>query len=176
MSRKFKNAYGQVRTYARKCLQWLERVNEKDILDELDVGMGETTAAETGVEHCRLEQTKDAKNGGVKHVGMDGNMEELHRDLWSMLLHKCEGEAWLQVNIGRDGEGLWVYTEMHRRFTKTTLQGQTKSRMRIMQPLAHENDGDVPGAEDTIGRVRQRRVTRQKQNVSIEANLGGRLQ
>ena len=45
-SKKFKNAYEQVRLYARKSLQLLDTVKEKDILQELELGPPNMTGAE----------------------------------------------------------------------------------------------------------------------------------
>ena len=75
------------------------------------------------------------------------HLTELSRDLWSILLSKCEGEAWMKINSVRDGEGLWAYIKLHQWFTKTTLQGHvTKNRLRIMQPVAAKHDHDIAGA------------------------------
>ena len=52
-SNKFKNAYEQVRLYARKMLQWLDTVKERDILAELEVGATNMTAMETIIEHLK---------------------------------------------------------------------------------------------------------------------------
>ena len=48
--------------------------------------MSRTTAAETQVEHLRLEQTENATNGGVKPDIMEANMTELNRDPQIMIL------------------------------------------------------------------------------------------
>jgi len=134
-SKKFKNAYEQVRLYARKTFHWLDNVKEKDVLQELEVGPANMTGAEAVLEQLSVEHMKDMKSGGTKFDGMKENMEELNRDLWSILLDKCEGEAWMKINSVRDGEGLWAYVKLHQWFTKTTLQGQTTNRLRIMQPI-----------------------------------------
>ena len=77
--------------------------------------MSRTTAAETLVEQSRSEQTENAKNAGVKHDVMEANMKELNRDLQSMVLAKCEGEAFSKVNCLRDGEGICAYIKRSRR-------------------------------------------------------------
>ena len=145
-SKKFKNAYEQVRLYARKMLQWLDTVKERDILAELEVGAANMIAMEAIMEHFNMEVAKDMKIGGGKYEGMRENLIELNRDLWSILLDKCEGEAWMKINSVRDGEGLWAYIKLHQWFTKTTLQGQTNNRLRIMQPIAPKHDHEVAGA------------------------------
>ena len=117
-SKKFKNAYEQVRLYARKMLHWLDTVKERDILAELEVGAANMTAMEAIMEHLNMEIANDMKSGGVKYEGMRENMTELNRDLWSILLDKCEGEAWMKINSVRDGEGLWAYVKLHQWFTK----------------------------------------------------------
>ena len=65
-NKKFKNALEQVRGYARKTINWLETVKEKDILQEIEVGAFGMTAAEAVVEQLKLEKIKDEKNGGTK--------------------------------------------------------------------------------------------------------------
>ena len=52
----------------------------------------------------------------------------------------------MKINPFRDGEGLWAYVKLHQWFTKTTLQGQTNNRLRIMQPIAPKHDHEVAGA------------------------------
>ena len=54
-SKKFKNAYEQVRLYARKMLQWPDRVKESDILSELEVGAANMAAIEAIIEHLNME-------------------------------------------------------------------------------------------------------------------------
>ena len=107
-SKKFKTAYEQVRLYARKMLHWLDTVKERDILAELEVGAANMTAMEAIMEHLSMEMANDMKSGGGKHEGMRENMTELNRDLWSILLDKCEGGAWMKSNPDRYGEGLWT--------------------------------------------------------------------
>ena len=73
-SKKIKNAYEQVRLYARKMLQWLDTVKEKDILAELEVGASNMTAMEAIIEHLNMERASDMKNGGGSKY--DGMMEK----------------------------------------------------------------------------------------------------
>ena len=90
-NKKFKNAYEQVRLYARKALNWLDGVKEKDIVSELEVGPANMTAMEAIIEHLNMERANDMKGGGVKYEGIAEHMTELNRDLWSIFLDKCEG-------------------------------------------------------------------------------------
>ena len=115
-SKKFKNAYEQVRLYARKTVHWLDTVKEKDILEELELGHVNMTAMEAVMEHLSMERANDMKGGGITYDGMAENMTELNRDLWSILLDKCEGEAWMKINSVRDGEGSWAYIKLHQWF------------------------------------------------------------
>ena len=82
---KFKNAYEQVRLYARKALSWLDSVKEKDIVSELEVGPVNMTAMEAIIEHLNMERANDMKGGGVKYEGIAEHMTELNRDLWSIV-------------------------------------------------------------------------------------------
>ena len=52
----------------------------------------------------------------------------------------------MKINSVGDGEGLRPYVKLHQWFTKTTLQGQTNNRLRIMQPIAPKHDHEVAGA------------------------------
>ena len=52
----------------------------------------------------------------------------------------------MKINSVFDGEGVWAYVKFHQWFTKTTLQGQTNSRLRIMQPAPPKHDNEVAGA------------------------------
>ena len=69
-SKMFKNAYEQVRLYARKMLHWLDTVKERDILAELEVGAANMTAMEAIMVHLNMEIANDMKGGGVKFEGM----------------------------------------------------------------------------------------------------------
>ena len=40
----------------------------------------------------------------------------------------------------------WAYIKLHQWFTKTTLQGQTNNRLRIMQPMPPKHDHEVASA------------------------------
>ena len=70
-SKKFKNAYEQVRLYARKTLHWLDTVKEKDILGEMELGHVNMTAMEAVMEHLSMERANDMKGGGIKYDGME---------------------------------------------------------------------------------------------------------
>ena len=69
-SKKFKNAYEQVRLYAIKMLHWLDTVNELGILSELEVGGANMMAVEAMMEHLNMEIANDMKTGGVKFEDM----------------------------------------------------------------------------------------------------------
>ena len=85
------------------------------------------TEAETVLKQLSVEHKKDMKNGGTKFDGMKDNSEELNRDLWRILLVKCEGEAWMTIDSVGDSEGFWAYTKLNRLFIQTILQGQTNN-------------------------------------------------
>ena len=53
---------------------------------------------------------------------------------------------WMRRARREHGEGLWAHIKLHQWFTKTTLQGQTSNRLRIMQPIAPKQDHEVAGA------------------------------
>ena len=122
--KKFKNAYEQVRLYARKNLHWLDTVKEKNILQDIEVEHANMTGAEAVLEQLGVEHMKDMQNGGTKFDGMKENMVELNRDLWSILLDKCEGEAWMKINSVRDGEGLWAYIKSISSLQKPVSKGK----------------------------------------------------
>ena len=98
------------------------------------------TARGSIVEHLSIKRATDMKGGGVKYERLAENIVELNRDLWSILLDKCQGEPWMKISSIRNGEGLWAYIELHQWFTKTTLQGQTTNRLRVMLPMPSRHD------------------------------------
>ena len=63
-SSKFTNAYEQVRLYSRKVLHWLDKVKEKDIQGELEIGYSNMTAMEAVAEHLDMARMSDMKGGG----------------------------------------------------------------------------------------------------------------
>ena len=87
-SKKFKNAYEQVRPYARQMLQGLDTAKERDVLAELEVCAANMKAMEAIMEHFNMEVAKDMKNGGGKYEGMREILTELNGDLWSIFLDK----------------------------------------------------------------------------------------
>ena len=96
-----------------KVLHWLGTVTEKHIQGELEVGHANMTAMEAIIEHLNVERMSDMKGRGTRFAGIAEHLTELNRDLWSILLDKCEGEAWMKINSGRDGESLWAYIKLH---------------------------------------------------------------
>ena len=143
-SRTHMNRY--VYTRGKRCIG--STLSKKNNPERARFGPLEHDSMEAILEHLTMETANDMKCGGLQLEGVRVSMTKPNRDLWSILLDKREGEAWMMINSARDGEGPWAYVKLHQWFTKTTLQGQTSNRMRIMHPIAPKHDHEVAGADE----------------------------
>ena len=69
---------------------------------ELEFRHATMTMAEAVLQQLCVQRMKDIDNGGTTFEGMKENMEELDRDVWSILLDKCEGEVCMEIKSSRD--------------------------------------------------------------------------
>ena len=70
----------------------------------------------------------------------------MNRDLWAVLVGKCETEALQKVNSASQGEGLWAYIRVHQWYNKTTELGRTNRLIGIMRPDACKHEYEIAGA------------------------------
>ena len=124
-NQRLKNAMDQARPRYGRCLMtWLEGMSEKEVEE-----VGETS-------------NSDDRNDWVIDILMDkakadGKIteEDIHsgnRDIWAVLVDKCEGEAIHKVNSAEQGKGLWAYIRVHQWFNKTTELGKMSRVIDIM--------------------------------------------
>ena len=82
-----------------------------------------------------------------KHAGISKEeLEETNRDLWAVLVSKCEGDALQKVLMGGQGEGLWGLIRFTTWYSRTTGLGRTLRRMEVMKPEAVKNEWEVATA------------------------------
>ena len=101
----------------------------------------------------------------------------MNRDLWAVLVDKCETEALQKANSAGQGEGLWAYIRVHQWYNKTTELGRTNRLIGIMRPDACKHEYEIAGAVEkwgggeiptSNGRIWGRRIARKIQNDRTE--------
>ena len=137
---KMRNAFDQARaTHGKKVLTWLETVTEKAIDEE----------QENDPTLSSLEWIKEIykRNTVAKYSGIsDEAFEGMNRDLWAVLIEKCENEAMQKVSSTLHGEGMKAYVRLHQWFNKTTELGKTNRIIDIMRPDACKHDYEIANA------------------------------
>ncbi len=137
-NRKMKNAIDQVRPTGRKVMEMLESITE-EMVTNASAREQTPTIKDTimNVYLARLSQ---------KYPDLEGNLDEVNRDLWSILEAKSEGEALGKLKSVPQGEGLMAYVRLHQWFIRTTDQGQNQLRSAIMHPGQCKHDHEIASA------------------------------
>ena len=73
-------------------------------------------------------------------------MEDLNRDIWSILDAKSELEAQGELKSVPQGEGLMAFVRLHQWFIRTTDQGQNQRRSAIMHPGQCKHEWKIASA------------------------------
>ena len=97
---KMRNAFDQARaSHGKKVVMWLETVSEKAIDEEQ-----EKDPTTTSLEWIKEIYTRNTNH---KYDGItDEAFEGMNRDLWAVLIEKCENEAMQKVSSTLHGEGM----------------------------------------------------------------------
>ena len=70
----------------------------------------------------------------------------MNRDVWAVLVDKCESEALQKTNSAGQGEGPWIHIRLHQWFNNTTGLGQTNRLTGIMGPESCNYEYDIASA------------------------------
>ena len=87
-----------------------------------------------------------------KHVqeypGLDGELEDINRDLWAVLNGKSttKSDADDKIKGVAQGDRYWAYLRVHKWFSQTTEKGMINRRTNIMNPDPIKHDWEVAGA------------------------------
>ena len=73
-------------------------------------------------------------------------LRTLNVDMWALLSAKAEGEAEEKLESYNQGEGLWAYLRIHLWFTRTTDQGRSMRRAKIMMPTKCNHEHEISAA------------------------------
>ena len=65
---------------------------------------------------------------------IEPHLEEMNRDLWTILSDKPSGEALDKIKSVPQGEGLWAYMKVHHWFCKISDHGKINRRIALMNP------------------------------------------
>ena len=75
-------------------------------------------------------------------------VSQLNEDMYSVLMDKTEGDAWLRVKTVTSGNGLAAFVKIYKWFTGTSGQGMSERARTIMAPSPSKSEGDMSEAID----------------------------
>ena len=75
-------------------------------------------------------------------------MDRLCEDMYSVLMDKTEGEAWLRVKSVVSGNGQEAFVKLYKWFTGTSGQGLSERARAIMAPTPPKSEGEIAEAVD----------------------------
>ena len=131
-----KNALKQVRPIARQALEAVEKLSEEELIDTRQKGT--------------FDNYKDAIIATIAHKTGSLELSELlgilNVNMWALLSAKAEGEAGEKLESCNQGEGLWAYLRINLLFTRTTDQGRSMWRAKIMMPTKCTHEHEISGA------------------------------
>ena len=78
----------------------------------------------------------------VVHV----DLGKLNEDMYSVLMDKTNGDAWLRVRAVDMGEGITAYVKVYKRFMGTGGMVFSEKARQIMAPSAPKSEGDLADA------------------------------
>ena len=129
---------------------WLETLTEKRIDEEEN--------KDPTLTSIDIVKNLYKKNDNAKHKGItEEQLEAMNRDLWAVLVEKCENEAMGKVSSALQGEGLKAFVRIHEWFSKTTELGRTNRIIDIMRPDAVKHDHEIATAVEKW-KERDRRI------------------
>ena len=135
-NKKMKNAIEQSRPKARLALELVEKLSEEELINTKQMGT--------------FDNFKDAIIASVAHKQGNSDISDVLRtlnvDMWALLSAKAEGEAEEKLESCNQGEGLWAYLRIHLWFTRTTDQGRSMRRAKIMMPTKCTHEHDISAA------------------------------
>ena len=73
---------------------------------------------------------------------------KLNEDMYSVLMDKTEGDAWLRVKSVISGRGLEAFVRIYKWFAGTSGMGLSERARVIMAPTAPKSEGDIAEALD----------------------------
>ena len=76
------------------------------------------------------------------------DMSRFDEDMYSVLMDKTEGEAWLRVKSVISGNGLEAFVKVYKWFTGTSGQGLSERARSIMAPTPPKSEGEIAEAVD----------------------------
>ena len=151
------NAMDQARPkYRRRLMNILENITENMVnnQEELSERQGHTEWIKEIIE----EKQEDSKEDKIP----DDDISSFNRDLWAVMVDKCEGEAMHKVNSAEQGEGMWAYIRVHQWFNKTTELGKMSRVIDIMRPEACKHEHEIAGAIEKWERNYRRTIEEDK--------------
>ena len=76
------------------------------------------------------------------------DMSKLNEDMYSVLMDKSEGDAWLRVKSVNSGHGMEAFVKVYKWFMSTSGQGLSERARAIMAPTPPKSEGDMAEAVD----------------------------
>ena len=156
-NQRLKNAMDQARPrYGRRLMTWLEGISEKEVEE----------AGETSSSDDHNEWVMEIIMGKVRDEDKitEEDIRSGNRDIWAVLVDKCEGEAIHKVNSAEQGKGLWAYIRVHQWFNKTTELGKMSRVIDIMRPEPCKHEHEIAGAIEKWERNYRRIIEKIRRN------------
>ena len=75
-------------------------------------------------------------------------VSQLNEDMYSVLMDRTEGDAWLRVKSVSSGNGLAAFVKVYKWFTGTSGQGLSERARTIMAPNPPKHEGDLSESVD----------------------------
>ena len=138
---RLKNALDQARPeHGRKLIAYLDTLTENMVNQQSE--LSQETDHISWIKELIVEKEDDEKKGRTPEATLDS----FNRDLWAVLVAKCENEAIHKVNSAEQGEGLWAYIRVHQWFNKTTELGKMSRVIDSMRPEACKHEHEIAAA------------------------------
>ena len=157
-NQRFKNALDQARPkYGRQLLNIIESVTERTIEQQRE--LSEENSVTRLIAEIIMEKVDDSE--GDSKIDEDV-VAAFDRELWAVLVDKCEGEAIHKVNSAEQGEGMWAYIRAYQWFNTTTELVKMSRIIDIMRPEACKYEHEIAAAVEKRERNYKRIIDEDK--------------
>ena len=145
-NKKMKNALDLVRPRSREKLEVVEQLTEEQVIAATNELRNQGVAVHAKRQAIINLICSNPIYHNVDAEEISDELEELDRDMWSILMAKTTGEAEEKLEGCAQGDGLWGYLRIHLWFTKTTAQGKSMRRSAIMTPTRCKHEHEISAA------------------------------
>ena len=141
-----KNASDLVRPRSREKLEVVEQLTEEQVIAATNDLRNQGVVVHAKRQAIIILICNNPIYNNIDAQKISDELEELDRDMWSILMAKTTGEAEEKLEGCAQGDGLWGYLRIHLWFTKTTAQGKSMRRSAIMTPTRCKHEHEISAA------------------------------